>query len=1135
MSRSFLLRQLGILVFSLLSVSFIFSEAEAQVSSVEFGKNRIQYRKYKWRFYQTPNFNVHFNEGGLELAKFVLQIAEEELGQIENFTENGLQRRANIILYNSYDDLQATNVGLVNNVPDVGGLTRLVNNKMLVYFDANHAELRRQVREGIARILVDNRLMGENIGEMAGNAALLDLPKWLTDGYVAYTAQDWNTQMDDRLKNALLGRDYRNFYQFAFKEPDLAGHAFWKYIADNYKRDNVTYFMYLATLYRNLNSASVRICKKKFKDVLADFMEKESEKYNQELRGRRNMPKGSIAITEDISEKRDFFRFAPNPNPRSYTYAVAEYIKGFYRVALYENYTDKKVLIKNGVRTLMHERNPNYPIMSWDGRGTRLAVVFWEKGKTKLMIRDLVNPNFNKTVELPFDQVQDANYFLDHKRLVMSAVRNGHTDLFVYYIETGKVDQLTNDVWDDLDASYVTFPNKSGFIFSSNRPGPDVTGTDTSLPSSNRYNVFLADYDEKAGFRQVTQLTNMPFGNARYPMQYNVNHYTFVSDQNGIANRYAGFFTTQGGGIDTLLFIGEEILRNPSPKEVDSTLKAWDLPEPDSVGFINLTRDSTYAFPITNYQSSLLETRNAGDRGQVSEVTQQSDLKMLYRLRVDSIALKRRNITPRPTEYMRLQMLDARAQKGQATIYKQPVAKPVAKDTTNKGFITEFEEEIAEVIKDSSTAADFFKGLTEKTIVRQSALDKAKLYKYKLRFSNDYLLGGVSNNIIINRFQPYGGGAGPIQLNNGNNISWAFLASISDVMEDYRISGGVKPGINFRDNEYFISYDNFRKRIDWGLLYYRGAASFSDNQLGANGRLFTNIYQGKVVYPIDRVRSFRFIPAFRFDRFVVQTNTNFPPGLALPDATLSYLNFRLEYVHDDVINKAQNIWNGLRYKVYGETIMQTKRENEQPSQRTYNVGADFRYYYPIYRNFIWAGRAAVDASWGNQKLIYYLGGIDSWISPRFENANRPNPSVNYVYQTLAVNMRGYRQNMANGNNAMVINSEFRFPVFSTLFNKPINNALLRNFQLTQFIDLGTAWEGTFRGLARPSVTYATGDANNPVRVTVRTPGIGPFAGGYGFGARSTLLGYLLKVDAAWQMNGLFRGRPIWYFSLGLDF
>jgi len=1106
---------------------------QAQVSSVEFGKNRIQYKKYNWRFYQTPNFNVHFNEGGLELAKFVLQIAEEELGQIESFTENGLQRRANIVLYNTYDDLQASNIGLVNNVSDVGGLTRLVNNKMLVYFNANHDDLRIQVREGITRILMDNQLSGDNIGEMAGNAALLDLPKWLTDGYVAYTAEAWNPQMDDKLKNALLGRNYKNFYQFAFNEPDLAGHAFWYYIATNYKRDNVTYFLYLATLYRNLNSASLRIAKMKFKNLLSDFMQKQTDKYYEEIRGRRTNVRGQMTISEVVSVDRDYFRFAANPNPRSYTYAVAEYVKGFYRVVLVEDYVNRTVLIKNGIRTEKHERNPNYPIMTWDGRGTRLAVIYREKDKTKLLIKDLVNRSSDIKVDLPFDQVQDAQYFLDYRKLVISAVKNGHTDIFIYNITSGKVDQLTNDVWDDLDASYVSFPNKTGIIFSSNRPGPEVKGSDTSLPSNNRYNVFLADYDEKAGFRQITQLTNLPFGDARFPMQYNVNHYTFVSDQNGIGNRYAGFFTTRADGLDTLVFIGEEVLRNPDDKEVDSTLKAWDLPEPDSIGFVALTKDSTYTFPMTNYQSSLLETRNAGDRGQVSEVTQQSDLKMLYRLRVDSNTLKRRNITARPTEYMKKLMQDSKAQKGVATTYK-PAEKAKADSGAPKGFVTEFEDEIAKAKMDSNYS-DPFLNFRSQAASRVSALDKARLYKYKLRFSNDYLLGGVSNNIIINRFQPYAGGTGPIQLNNGNNLSWAFLASISDVMEDYRISGGIIPGFNFTNNQYFVSYDNFRKRIDWGLMFYRSSNGLFDPNFGVNGKQFTNIYQGKIVYPIDRARSFRLIPAFRFDRFVAQATRNSPPSLLVPDQTLSYMNLRLEYVYDNVLNKAQNIWNGLRYKVYVENIFQTTRENEQPRQQTFNVGGDFRYYYPIYRNFIWAGRAAFDASWGNSKLIYYLGGIDSWITPKFENANRPNPETNYIYQTLAVNMRGFNQNVANGNNAMVINSEFRLPVFSTFFNKPINNAFLRNFQLTQFIDLGTAWEGTFNGIARPNITYGTDDPNNPLVVTVKAPGVGPFAGGYGFGARSTLLGYLLKVDAAWQMNGLFRGKPIWYFSLGLDF
>jgi outer membrane protein assembly factor BamA len=129
-------------------------------------------------------------------------------------------------------------------------------------------------------------------------------------------------------------------------------------------------------------------------------------------------------------------------------------------------------------------------------------------------------------------------------------------------------------------------------------------------------------------------------------------------------------------------------------------------------------------------------------------------------------------------------------------------------------------------------------------------------------------------------------------------------------------------------------------------------------------------------------------------------------------------------------------------------------------------------------------------------------------------------------------MRGYNQNVANGNNALVINSEFRFPVFSTLFNRPINNAFLRNFQITQFIDLGSAWNGTYNALSRPSIVY---DNGGPVTVKLKAGGIGPFVGGYGFGVRSTLLGYFLKLDVGWPMDVFFKGKPILYFGMGIDF
>jgi hypothetical protein len=1099
----------------------IINTATAQVSAVKFGKNRIQYHKFNWRFYQTENFNVHFTQNGLELSKYVLQVAEEELPAMEAFTEISLQRRCNIILYNSYDDVQATNVGLGNDVQDVGGQTRLVNNKMVVYFNGNHEDLKRQIREGIAKLLFDTRLFGDNIGEFAGNAALLDLPKWLTDGYVSYAAENWGQRMDDELRSALLSGRYNNFYQFAFEREDIAGHAFWHYIATKYKKENVTYFMYLAILYKNLNSASQRICKKKFKDVLKDFMAFESDQYYKDLKGRRVYPKGTIAVTEEVDNNKDFFRFTPNPNKRLYTWAVAEYNKGRYNVVLVENYVNRKVLLGNGVRVYKHQKNPNYPIMAWDGKGSRLAYVYWENDKVWLQVYDIVNRANRVKQDLTpfFEQVQDMQYMLDANTLVFSAVKNGHTDLFVYKIDKQTVDQLTDDVWDDVDGAFVSFPNKYGVIFSSNRPTAEAKGGDTSIPSKNRYNVFLVDVQKKGGFRQITQLTKLNYGNARYPSQYNMNHFTFVSDESGIGNRYAGYFTTKAEGLDTLIIIGDEVLRNPPLAEIDSTLKVWGRSEPDSIGYIAVTSDSSYTFPLTNYQSSIAETRTGGEIGQVSEVTRQGDFKFLYRLKIDSLALRNRNVTARPTPYVKALIAEKKASEGKETLYQKG-------DTLIKkdGFFqTEFENEKP----DSGTTTSSLGYGSETT------LGKAKLYKYRIKYSMDQVLAGISNTILTGKYQPYGGGTGPIRLNNGNNLNFGFNATISDVMEDYRFSGGVQPGINFKDNQYYVAFENFRKRIDWGATYYHGASS--DYAISLNGvptynaKLFTNIYQANVAYPLDIVRSVRVSAAYRSDKFVALASDRL--SLNIPDQTSKFILTKAEYVYDNTINPSQNIWHGLRYKAFFEAIAEVTKESGQKRQFTFNFGFDARHYYPIYRNLIWAVRAAADVSWGNNKIIYYLGGTDGWLNPKFNDANRPAADQSYIYQTLAVNLRGFRQNVANGNNAFVINSEVRLPVIPTLVNRPINNAFLRNFQLVQFFDLGTAWNGKYNKLARPTAVFQ----QVPVTIKQKAGGIGPFAGGYGFGARSTLLGYFVKMDAAWEMNVFFKGKPSWYFSLGLDF
>ena len=1121
----------------------------AQVNSVQFGKNRVQFKKFKWKFYQSPNFNVYFNQDGLELAKYVTQVAEEDLKGIEKDVEYNLQRRANIIVYNSYDDYKASNIGLGQDWQNAGGTTKLVNNKVVVYFDGNHNNLHLKVREGIAKALTDNILFGDDVGEFASNAALLDLPQWLTDGYIQYIAEHWSTAKDDKLKSAMLSGDYKNFYQFAFDRPEIAGNAFWYYIAEKYKPENVTYFLYLARLYKNLNTASTRICKKKFKEVLADFMDFEMQKYENDLKQRRNAPKGRLSIVEETTKSVDYYNFAANPNPRSNSYAVVKFKKGIYSVKFVDNYYDEKVLLKYGVNTLGADIAPNYPILSWDGKGSRLLVIYTKEGAINMFVYDAVGGS--KRFEQPivgFDQITDAGFMLDANTLLISAVKNGHSDIFTYKIDNGKIKAITNDVYDDLDPTFASFPNRTAIIFASNRPGVNASVADTAIPSRNHFNIYMVDLLNTGDTKQITQLTNVKYGNARYPMQYNANHFTYVNDENGIANRWAGFFSTKRDGLDTLYYIGDEILRNPGDKEIDSTLAAWQKQEPDSISYFQVYKDSTFTFPITNYQSGLLETRQSGYNGQVSEVRREGDEKFLYNLKVDSVTLRKRNVTARPTDYIKGFIQKERLASGKTVQVKKDSA---AVKPRNDIFQNEFDDDKPDTSKAKSKVGNNTFAATAPIKPQSneavSALTKSKLYDYRLKFNVDNVTAGITNNILINRFQPYAGGSGPIELNDGNDINFSFEAGASDILEDIKFMGGIRLGTNLSDKDVFISFQDYKKRLDWGFTYYRSnqtnySGLFSGYYSTYDNMLITNLYQLNLSLPINEIKSIRATIGIRSDKAVLRAFDGFPDlsTLGIKDSSRYTAVSHIEYVHDNSINPVQNIWNGLRFKIYTDIDFPLNTGTNAvtgavlDTKPIFNVGYDVRYYYKIYRNFIWAGRAAGDFSWGDSKIIYYLGGADGWIGPKFNNANQVLATQNYAFQSLELNMRGYDQNLAHGNNAMVINSEFRLPVFTTFFNKPINNAFVRNFQVIQFIDLGTAWEGAISNIGRPTSIYS--DPNlPPVTVKIRAGGIGPFAGGYGFGVRSTLLGYFLKLDAGWPMNGFFSGSPILYFALGFDF
>jgi hypothetical protein len=349
---------------------------------------------------------------------------------------------------------------------------------------------------------------------------------------------------------------------------------------------------------------------------------------------------------------------------------------------------------------------------------------------------------------------------------------------------------------------------------------------------------------------------------------------------------------------------------------------------------------------------------------------------------------------------------------------------------------------------------------------------------------------------------------------------------MSDLFEDYRITGGMRFSGDFNSNEFFLSYENRMKNIDKQIVLHRqGLLNVSGG--GALVKVHTHDARYILKYPLSEVGSVRGSIMYRNDRTVYLATD--VANLTRPNTYENWGSVKLEYVYDNTIKRGLNLYNGLRGKVFGEYYRQIDKEETD----FFVLGLDWRYYKKLHRDLIWANRIASSTSFGKQKLIYYMGGVDNWFGAKFDNSTNIATDQNYAYQTLATNMRGFYQNVRNGNSFAVINSEIRFPIFKYLYKRPIRADFIQNFQIIVFGDLGTAWTGpnpySDKNSLNTEVIY-----QDPLEITLKTQH-NPIVGGYGWGIRSRLFGYFIRLDRAWGVQDGIVMKPIWHLSLSLDF
>jgi hypothetical protein len=309
-----------------------------------------------------------------------------------------------------------------------------------------------------------------------------------------------------------------------------------------------------------------------------------------------------------------------------------------------------------------------------------------------------------------------------------------------------------------------------------------------------------------------------------------------------------------------------------------------------------------------------------------------------------------------------------------------------------------------------------------------------------------------------------------------------------------------------------------------------------DQSTGYSLKVNTNTFKYAVKYPFSPVSAVRLSFLLRNDRYVYLSTSDI--SLAHKPVHENLGGLRFEYIFDNTRKVMLNILNGLRFKVWTEYW----KFQDEEGRDLFTSGFDVRHYQKIHRQITWCNRIAGGNSLGSDRLIFYLGGVDNWLNPSFNNnVNIVNPSQ-YGFQTLATNLRGFQQNIRNGNNFVVFNSELRIPLIRYLLDHPVRSDFLNNFQVIGFGDMGMAWYGS-NPLSSENTENVKTFIQNDQQIGRGGTGIivtvidhkNPLVGGVGFGLRSRLLGYFVRLDFGWGIDNWKVQKRIVGLSLTTDF
>ena len=1074
-------RLLRRIIFIIPKLLLIIAPSFGQLSKEPFGKNRMQYTRFDWNFFATDNFEMHYYRGGKDIAEMGGKYLEEQFPRLAGIIGYYPYSKTKVYIYNSIAELQQSNVELnAKSKFTIAGETDFVRPLVEVAHDGRMESYQKELVKNVTKLYIEDMMFGGSFTEMFSNSYLLRLPDWFIEGAASYIAEGWSVAMDGFIREMILSGSLEKLNNLQGEEARIVGHSIWNYIALYYGNEKVSQILNMTRVSRNEQRSIKVSLGVSFKDFMGGWQEFYTPNYS-EMAYQFWEPGDQFKLMRKNRKNRKYhqIKFSQSHNYLAYT----ENKDGQFKIKVLNLNTDKtKTVFSGGLKRTSQKNDPEIPLIEWIGEN-RIAFIYVTQNIYKMGTYDMDSEKRQATSLGQFDQIKHFSINSKGNVAVMSAEKDGQNDLYITSLRRQATRRITRDYYDDIDPVFL--PGSNSIVFASNRPN-DTLGTDLKsideLPKW--FNLFLYNLDTSANL--LTRLTNTD-ANEKKPKGAFGTTYYYLSDNQGIFHLYKA---------DLKTMVHEQVTNFPYD------IKDFDLTHDETgrIGFIMLDRKKEYPFLLSGYKL---------DSVRFTPATKRENFLTGKKVR-KRIALSR--------ERTAVQKLDSTLQ-AEIELSKEKYVG----DTIEKFNPHELLDPDEYSFK--PTRATYSKNESYLSIYRR-IFKESNFYgpfPHVVRFGTN----SITSSIVID---PLWG------------VGLDVETLLNSILENHVIFTGLTADLNFGSGKFFGEYQYLKNPIDYHARYERRFLTYLTRNATtiAEHKYHVDHFEVGVSIPLNPTFRVGVSPYYFHSQFYDITPVLVAGGQSGED----YMGYRAEMVFDNSTRHGLNVIKGQR----GKLTLTQNLSLDHPNLSFHKFEIDLRNYLPIHRDLTFATKFFYGHTFGPAAKPFILGGMDNWILNKteikdaqdflFVERNKFNRDLMFI--EYVTSLRGFNYNRQNGEDALLLNAELRWPAVKYFSKGFINSNFLRNLQLIGFCDIGTSWTGPgpWSDQNENSTFVKTPNKNQQItsNFTYNVRNFrNPWLIGYGWGVRTSLLGYFLKFDMAWPYQDYVVKNPVYYVTLGHDF